>query len=174
MTTLYEIQSALLPLIKRLEETECPLEYELLMGEIDKLDLDRSAKLAGCCAYVKQLQAEGEMIATEMMRVRDRMQTLLDRNKKRRQSFLDYMKMHLTVGEKFQRGAHSISWSCPKSVIVDESVDWRDIGDDAFTYGTLDDEPTWSPDRVKIRQAIESGKSFSWAQLVTKNNLVIK
>ena len=47
---LYMIQSDLLSLLKRLENTDDVLEYELLMGEIDKLEIDKTQKLEGCCA----------------------------------------------------------------------------------------------------------------------------
>lgn len=134
------------------------------MGEIDKLDIERSAKLEGCCAYVKQLRAESEMISAEMIKVRDRLKAMLERNQKREQSFLDYMRMNLKEGEKFEKGVHAISWR--KS----ESADPVNMSQIPETYLHM----TWSPDRAKALRDMRAGQVVPGFQLVTKNNLVIK
>lgn len=168
--SLYEIQHNLQALIAQLESTDDPLEYELTMSKLEALEMDREQKLEGCCCYVKNLRAEIETFANEIERLKQRMVKL----QRREESFLQYMQSCLKVGEGWKKGTHVISWLKPKSVQIKDNIDWRDLGDDAFDYGVLDDEPVWKPDKIKIRQAIESGKRFEWAKLVSQNVLKVK
>ena len=157
---LYEIQAALLPLIKRLEETTDPLEYELIMGEIDKLEIDKTQKLNGCCAYVKQLRADIETIANEITRLKDRMLKAQNAEAK----FLDYMRMCLPLQENFKSALHTISWRKSEAA---EPVDMSQIPEKYLHM-------TWSPDRAKALRDMRAGEVVPGFQLVVRNSLQVK
>ncbi len=162
MKTLYEIQAALLPLIKQLDETEDPLKYEMLMNEIDKVDIDRTAKLEGCCAYVKQLRGETETIAGEIVRLKK----MMERAQKREQSFVDYMRMCMKDGETWRSGVHSIGWRKSEAVeITDESK---------IPVQYLREKLSYEADKAQAKQDIKMGAVIPGMQLVTRNNLQVR
>ncbi len=162
MKPLYEIQAALLPLIKRLEETECPLEYELLMGEIDKLEIDKTQKLNGCCAYVKQLRADIETIANEITRLKERMLKAQNAEAK----FLDYLRMCLPLQENFKSALHTISWR--KS----EAVEIIDASQIPVQY--MREKISYEPDKATAKQDIKCGATIPGFALVSRQNLQVK
>lgn len=162
MKPLYEIQAALLPLIKRLEETTDPLEYELIMTEIDKLEIDKTQKLNGCCAYVKHLRVEIEAIANEVTRLKERMLKAQNAEVK----FLDYMRMVLPLNESFKSPLHSISWRKSERA---EPVDASQI---PAQY--MRQKISYEPDKETAKQDMKMGAVIPGFQLVIRNNLQVK
>ncbi len=160
MKPLYMIQSDLLTLLKRLEATEDPLEYELLMGEIDKLEIDKTQKLEGCCAHVKHIRAEIEMIAGEIVRLKGRM----EKAQKEEARFLDYLRMCLPLEQTFKSALHTISWRKSQSA---EPVDMSQIPEEYLHM-------TWQPNKAKALKEMREGGVIPGFELVNRNNLVIK
>lgn len=157
---LYMIQSDLLSLLKRLENTDDVLEYELLMGEIDKLEIDKSAKLDGCCAYVKQVRAEIETIAGEIVRLKGRM----EKAQKEESRFLDYLRMCLPLEQTFKSALHTISWRKSEAA---EPVDMSQIPEEYLHM-------TWQPNRAKALKELREGGVVPGFQLVNRNTLQVK
>jgi len=157
---LYMIQSDLLSLLKRLENTDDILEYELLMGEIDKLEIDKTQKLEGCCAHVKHIRAEIEMIAGEIVRLKGRM----EKAQKEESRFLDYLRMCLPLEQTFKSALHTISWRKSEAA---EPVDMSQIPEKYLRM-------TWSPDRAKALRDMRAGEVVPGFELVNRNNLQVR
>ena len=157
---LYMIQSDLLSLLKRLENTDDVLEYELLMGEIDKLEIDKTQKLEGCCAHVKHIRAEIEMIAGEITRLKSRM----EKAQKEEARFLDYLRMCLPLEQTFKSALHTISWRKSEAA---EPVDMSQIPEKYLRM-------TWSPDRAKALRDMRAGEVVPGFELVNRNTLQVK
>ncbi len=162
MKPLYDIQATLLPLIKRLEGTTDPLEYELIMIEIDKLELDKTQKLNGCCAYVKHLRVEIEAIANEVIKLQKRMSKVQNQESR----LLDYMRMCLPLNQDFKSTVHSVSWR--KS----EAVEITDASKIPVQY--MRQKMSYEPDKETAKQDMKMGAVIPGMQLVNRNNLVIK
>lgn len=159
---LYMIQSDLLTLLKRLEATEDCLEYELIMGEIDKLEIDKTAKLDGCCAYVKQVRAEIETIAGEIVRLKARM----EKAQKEEARFLDYLRMCLPLEQTFKSALHTISWrESTAAVITDESK---------IPECYLKQKVSYAPDIAQAKEDMKCGATIPGFQLVNRSNLQVK
>lgn len=162
MKPLYDIQATLLPLIKRLEETTDPLEHELIMIEIDKLELDKAQKLNGCCAYVKHLRVEIEAVANEVIKLQKRMSKVQNQESR----LLDYMRMCLPLNQDFKSTLHSVSWR--KS----EAVEITDASKIPVQY--MRQKMSYEPDKETAKQDMKMGAVIPGMQLVNRNNLVIK
>ena len=162
MRPLYQIQSDLFSLISRLESTDDCLEYELLMIEIDKLEMDKTQKLNGCCAYVKHLRVEIEAIANEITRLKERML----KAQKAESKFLDYLRMVLPLNEGFKSPLHTIAWRKSEAVEVTESS--------KIPPQYMRQKISYEPDKETAKQDMKMGAVIPGFQLVSRNNLVIK
>lgn len=113
--TLYEIEHRRLELYEALtsedEATRKQAEDELLaLGEV------RDEKLAGCCAHLKNLIAEANLVRGEAKRLQERAKDC----EARAERFQKYIESCLPdKTERWTNGLHSISWRrCPPSVLV--------------------------------------------------------
>jgi len=159
---LYMIQSDLLSLLKRLENTDDILEYELLMGEIDKLEIDKTQKLEGCCAHVKHIRAEIEMIAGEIVRLKGRM----EKAQKEESRFLDYLRMCLPLEQTFKSALHTISWrKSTAAVITDTSL---------VPVQYMKEKTSYVPDIAQAKEDMKCGATIPGFELVNRNNLQVR
>lgn len=162
MKPLYEIQTQMLKLIQRMEETEDPVENESLMRQLSELEIDKDIKLEGCCAYVKQLRGEIETVVGEIVRLRK----LMDQLEKRQESFLNYMKFCLQDNQPWKKGVHSISWRKSEAIeVYDESK---------IPIQYLREKLVYEADRVQAKQDIKMGAEVPGMRLISKQNIQVK
>ena len=159
---LYEIESDLLKLIQRLDQKKDPLEYELIMNQVDLLVIDKSVKLKGCCEYVQWLDNEQSYIQHEIDRLKRKKEKVL----KRKESFLNYMASCLPNREKWKSGMYEISRRQSESVeITDQAL---------IPPQYLKEKISYEPDKITAKHDIKMGAVIPGMQLVTKQNIQIK
>lgn len=159
---LYEIDQQLERLLEldteRMVDTETG---EILTAEdIDKLHMDRAAKLEGCMLGYKNKTAEAAAIDEEIKKLTAR--------KKAATTKAEWLKNYVQnslAGEAFSTPRATVKYSKSKSVEVtcpasELPPDWCRI--------------TVAPDKVALKKALEDGEKITGVQLVENLNMQIK
>jgi len=161
MATLYEIETKKLELYEAAssddEATRQNAKDQLLaLAEV------REEKLAGCCAYLKNIRAEYDAVDAEIRRLADK-RSQLERMDER---FEAYLSMCLEKGEKWSNGVHSIGWRKSESVtIADEKV---------IPAAYMREILKYEPDKKQIKDDLKAGATIPGCELTVKQNLQVK
>lgn len=126
--------------------------------ELDKLSLERDAKIENIALWIKNLKAEAEAVKKEKDNLAKRersLSNLADRLK-------EYLGSNLN-GEKFSSPRVSLSWRKSQAVEVDE-----DFSDERFIRYEA------KISKTDIKDALKSGKIIKGARLIENNSLQIK
>lgn len=155
MASLYEIDQRILSLVD--EETGEITNFE----QLDKLQIEREAKIENIALWIKNLKSDEESYKTEKQAFEDRQRQA----KQRRESLERYLSDVLN-GEKFQTAKVECSFrKSPPSV---EIYDILALPKEFLRY--KDPEA----DKTAIKEAIKEGKEIAGARLVINLNLQIK
>lgn len=132
-----------------------------LLGEIAEA---KETKVLNIACWIKNLEAEAEAIKLEEKRLTTRRQQATNKA----ESLERYLKSALTEGEKFKDARAEITWRKSSSVEIISDID-------TFTqaYPNLCKVKV-EPSKTEIKKAIESGELVIGAEIVNKQNLVIK
>lgn len=131
---------------------------------LDELEVAFNEKLESCGLYIKGLLAEAEAIKNEEKILQDRRKAA-ERKAERLRSYVDHCMAE--VGES-QLKTPRVAISYRKSLAV-EITDETAIPD-TLCVSTI----TMRPDKAAIKRAIQAGETIKGAELVEKQNLVIK
>jgi len=130
---------------------------------LEKVSEDRNSKIENCIKYFKNEKAKADILEIEIQ--------ALERRMKSHRSHSDWMKKTLAQivgpGNKPEYGCGKISWRSSKS------VDITDSNDVPIEFSRIIPESK-EPDKIEIKKALESGKTFSWAKLIESQNIQIK
>lgn len=160
---LYEIDQELTAefwLLEQCEETgETP---ESIWERINALKIDREAKIASLCGYIKNLEGESDMVDSEITRLSEtlnRIQGKITSAKK--------LLALATHGQKWSNGLHTVTFkdTPPKVEVFDENK---------VPAVYMKENITYTPDKVAIKKDIEAGADIKFARLVKENRLYIK
>lgn len=154
MATLYEIDQRILSLVD--EETGEITDFE----QLDKLQLERDAKIENIALWIKNLKSDEESYKAEKQAFEDRQRQA----KQRRESLERYLSDVLN-GEKFKTAKVECSFRKSQRVEV-ENIDL--LPEEFLKY--KDPEA----DKTAIKEAIKEGKEITGARLVIALNLQIK
>ena len=154
MATLYEINESIMALID--EETGEITD----IGALNALQIERDTKLENIALWVKNLKADAEMFKAEKQAFEERQK----RAEKKAESLKNYLASALE-GQKFKTARVECSYRSSESVNV---TDITVIPTEYLKFA----EPT--ADKVAIKAAIKSGKEIAGAEIVSKQNLLIK
>lgn len=163
---LYEIDQALTEAFEAAIDPETgEIISEEAYAEFCQLEMDFNAKVENTCLYIKNLQAESDMIAAEKKKEIER----FDKMKKRSDKEIENLKNYLATclnGEKFKSALASVSYRNSTSVEVNASA--SDLPSDLCRW--KDPEP----DKAAIKAALESGKEIPGCALITKTSVIVK
>lgn len=154
MATLYDIDRRILALVD--EETGEISDLE----QLDKLQLERDAKIENIALWIKNLKSDEESYKAEKQAFEDRQRQA----RQRRESLERYLSAVLN-GEKFKTPKVECSFRKSQRIEVD---DISSLPDEFLKY--KDPEA----DKMAIKEAIKGGKEIAGARIINVLNLQIK
>ena len=157
--TIYEIDEAILNCIDL--ETGEIIDTE----QLDKLTMEREAKLENVACWIKELKAEAEAIKAEK-------QTLAERQKvaENKAESLKKWLAYALDGQKFKTSKCSISYRKSEAVEVTE----EGLNNLIKEHGELLTYKAPEPNKTAIKQALKDGLSVQGVQLVQNTSTIIK
>jgi len=155
---LYELTGALKTLLEYYSDSDSTNSEECL-AQLQEIEVERDYKLEACCAVYKNINAERDVIANEIKRLR----TKLDAIENKSDNFKRYIENNMLPGEKWTNGVHKLSWRASESV---EITNEEFLPDDFWRIKK-------EPDKTAIKTAFKNGEKVTGAVLVHKNNLQI-
>ena len=157
--TLYEIDHAIMECVDF--ETGEIIDIE----QLDKLQMERDAKIENVACWIKDLNAEAEAIKEEKQALAER-QKAAENKAESLKNWLAYA----LQGEKFKTPKCAISFRKGESVeVTDDGLNnLMKEHDELLTYKT----PT--PNKTAIKQAIKDGLNVEGVQLVQNISTIIK
>ena len=164
MSSLYEIRQDLLTVIEGGyvfdEETG---EVFWSSDNLDRLAETYDAKVEACGCYIKNLQAEAEMLKAEEQALAKRRKAIESKEKWMR----DYLLANL---QEF--GEAGFSAKAKVSTRKSEAVQVLDVSAIPDEYMRV--KTTATPDKAAIKKALKNGESVPGAAIVQNVNLVLK
>ncbi len=152
--TLYEIDEQIMNCVD--EETGEIIDPDKLAA----LQMEFSDKVEGIALWIKNLLSDADQIRAEEKKLADRRKVC----ENKAQNLKDYLSGYL-AGEKFKTPKVAISYRKSESVNV---PDVWEVPEDFLKY--KDPEP----DKTAIKAALKAGREVKGAELVTKQNMLIK
>ena len=164
MSSLYEIRQDLLTVIEGGyvfdEETG---EVFWSSDNLDRLAETYDAKVEACGCYIKNLQAEAEMLKAEEQALAKRRKAI----ESKEQWMRDYLLANL---QEF--GEAGFSAKAKVSTRKSEAVQVLDVSAIPDEYMRV--KTTATPDKAAIKKALKNGESVPGAAIVQNVNLVLK
>jgi hypothetical protein len=151
---LYEIDEAILGCIDL--ETGEVIDTE----QLDKLTMEREAKLENVACWIKELKAEAEALKAEKMAFAKRQQVA----ENKMESLKKYLAYALD-GQAFKTTRASVTFRKSQAV---EIADIYKLDENYLRYK----EP--EADKTAIKEAIKQGKTVAGATLVENTSVIIK
>ena len=151
---LYEIDEAILNCID-LETGEI-----INTEQLDKLTMEREAKLENVACWIKELKAEAEALKAEKMAFAKRQQ-VAENNMERLKKYLAYA----LNGQAFKSTRASVTFRKSQSVEVADI--WK-LDENYLRYK----EP--EADKTAIKEALKAGQTVAGATLVENTSVIIK
>lgn len=152
--TLYEIDDQILSLVD--EETGEITDFE----QLNKLQMERSAKIENIALWIKNLKSEEESYKAEKQAFEDR-----QRQSRQKRERLERYLSDVLSGENFKTTKVECSFRKSQRVEVDDVFS---LPEDYIRYKEPD------ADKTAIKQAIKEGKEVAGARLVDALNLQIR
>lgn len=154
MASLYEIDQRILALVD--EETGEITNFE----QLDKLQIEREAKIENIALWIKNLKSDEESYKAEKQAFEDRQRQA----KQRRESLERYLSDVLN-GEKFKTARVECSFRKSQKIEV-ENIEL--LPEEFLKYKNPE------ADKTAIKEAIKEGKEVAGARIVYALNLQIK
>ena len=152
--TLYQIDQAILDCIDL--ETGEIIDTE----QLDKLTMEREAKLENVACWIKELKAEAEALKAEKQRLAERQKVA----ENKMESLKKYLAYALD-GQAFKTVRASVTFRKSQAV---EIADIYKLDENYLRYK----EP--EADKTAIKEAIKQGKTVAGATLVENTSVIIK
>lgn len=165
--TLFEIDRKIAEAIEKLFDSVDEETGEVDAGsakELDELQEARNAKLDGCGAYIKNLDAEVEALKAEAKKLTERARIKQNRADRLR----EYVSMALTSAgqDKFESNRVVFSFRTSQQVRITSEAELPE------EYWKTKTEK--SPDKDAIKKALKAGQEITGAELVNNRNLQVK
>ena len=156
---LYEIDEAIMACIDA--ETGEIIDAD----KLDKLTMERDAKIENVALWIKDLKAEAEALKNEKQALAER-QRVAENKAESLKKWLAYA----LQGEKFKTPKCAISFRKSEAVeVTDEGLNnLMKEHDELLTYKAPE------PNKTKIKQALKDGLSVAGVQLVQNTSTIIK
>lgn len=166
MANIFQLSETLMACIKldedRMVDTETGevLDVDEYLDMCDALD----TKLENLALYIKNQQAEADMIKAEADKLAERAKAKANEAKRCKEYLSNFMATYYD-GKKFETARVRLSWRASESVEVN--------GIDALPSEYLKFKDP-EPDKVKIKADLKAGKEIKGCQLVPRRTLQIK
>ena len=166
MANLYQLHTELLACIKY--DNDHVVNYET--GEVldleayEKIELAVEQKIENVALYIKNQQAEADMIKAEADKLAERAKAKANEAKRCKEYLSNFMATYYD-DKKFETARVRLSWRSSESVEVN--------GIDALPDEYLRFKDP-EPDKTKIKAALKAGIELKGCTLVAKQNLQIK
>lgn len=166
MANIFQLSEALEACIKLDEERMVDTESGEILDVEQYLDMaeTRDQKLENLAMYIKNQQAEADMIKAEADKLAERAKAKANEAKRCKDYLANFMATYFD-GKKFETPRVRLSWRASESVEVS--------GIDALPDEYLRFKDP-EPDKTKIKAALKAGVELKGCQLVAKQNLQIK
>lgn len=151
---LYEIDEAIMECVDL--ETGEVIDTE----QLDKLQMEREAKLENVACWIKELKAEAEALKAEKQRLADRQKVA----ENKMESLKKYLAYALD-GQAFKTTRASVTFRKSQAV---EIADIYKLDENYLRYK----EP--EADKTAIKEALEAGQTVAGATLVENTSVIIK
>ena len=158
MSTLFEIDRAIYEFEFEIDEETGEI---LNADELDNLKMEREQKIENIGLYYKNIKAEAEMVKAEKNAMADRQRVL----ENKAESLKQYLAYALN-GQKFSTGKVAMSFRKSESVNIPDDTKI----DDKWCVVTQ----VRKPDKTAIKEAIKAGEEIAGAEIVVKNNVIVK
>ena len=174
MANLYEIDERLVTLIEEQFDTEDGTIYEdasELAKKIDEVAIDLDKKIENIGLFIKNLNAEAEMIKHEEENLARRRK----QNERKIASLTDYLNGYLSACYPNDEDRRKWKFKTPRVILgyrKSTSVEVPNIEELDKKYIKIKTET--SADKVAIKDAIKSGKEVKGAYLKDNINLSVK
>ena len=157
--TIYEIDQAIMECVDL--ETGEIIDTE----QLDKLQMERDAKLENVACWIKDLKAEAEALKNEKQALAER-QRVAENKAESLKKWLAYA----LQGEKFKTSKCAISFRKSEAVeVTDEGLNnLMKEHDELLTYKAPE------PNKTAIKQALKDGLNVAGVQLVQNTSTIIK
>lgn len=153
MSTLYEITGDYMRLLEMFEEDE-DIDEQTFKDTLESIDGDFEDKADNYARIIRELHAESEKYAAEVVRMQKRMGTLSNNEKRLKQHLYDSMKATGKLKFKtdlFSFGIQKNGGLQPIEIIPDVTIP--------------DEYCNKEPDNAKIREALKNGAELPFAVL---------
>ncbi len=135
--------------------------------ELDKLQMERDAKIEGVALYVKDCRAEAAAIKAEIETLKKRM----DRLNRNADGAEGWLAVNLN-GQKFSTSRVECAFRRSETVECDdEFIAWAESTE---LENVLTVKCTVTPNKVEIKKLLKSGVELDHCQLVTKQNIQVR
>lgn len=159
---LYEIANQFKDVFEALNNAETEAEYYEAEVKLLALDGDKDSKLEACCAHLKNLRAEEEMIEKEIEKLKDK----LEKAQAMADGFETYLTACLTPGEPWSKGIHCIKWRKSKRVIL--------TNEDDIPSAYKVEHLSYTPDKALLKKDLECGATIPGVCLKEYQNISIR
>lgn len=159
---LYEIANQFKDALEALNNAETEAEYYEAEVRLSALDADKDAKLEACCAHLKNLRAEEEMIDNEIHKLKDK----LDSAQAKANKFEAYLAACLVAGEPWTKGIHLIRWRPSKRVII--------TSEEEIPSAYKVEHLSYTPDKALLKKDLECGATIPGVCLKEYQNIQIR
>lgn len=158
---LYEIDANLQAAFEKAIDPETgEILDEEMAKDFEQLTMDRDEKIENICLYIKNLKADAAALKAEKDAFAARQKTA----EKRAESLCRYLDGYLN-GQKFKTARTAVSYRKSEAVNV---TDMAKVPEIYLTYG----DPT--ANKSEIKAALKRGEEVPGAELVERNNMIIK
>lgn len=166
MANIFQLSEALEACIKLDEERMVDTESGEILDVEQYLDMadTRDQKLENLAMYIKNQQAEADMIKAEADKLAERAKAKANEAKRCKEYLSNFMATYYD-GKKFETARVRLSWRASESVEVS--------GIDALPDEYLRFKDP-EPDKTKIKADLKAGKEIKGCQLVPRRTLQIK
>lgn len=158
---LYEISKQYEILLEQYYECETLESEEALLAQLNEVANLRDEKLAACCGWYKNLEAELQAVKDHSKYLKERKSHL----EKKIENFEKYIKANLPDGA-WSNGLHKLSIRKSVQTIVDNFSE--------LPIQFIVTKTEQVPDKNAIKEAILNKEKVPGARLETFNNLVVK
>lgn len=157
---LYEIDSAIQAIYDQIEQNDGVLPDEL-ESALDGLKMERTTKIDNILKLLKNIDGDITKFEVEISCMGKKLKAL----ENRKQSVRNYLAYAIGEGNTF-KGVSSVSWKESSSVQV------PDVQHIPLQY--IREKVVKEPDKVSIREALESGVKIEGCSIVTKKSIVVR
>lgn len=158
--TLYEIDKALMDAFDAAVDAETgEIINEDAYADFCQLNMDRDAKIENVGLWIKDLKVDVDALKVEEHNLADR--------RRAKENKMECLRQYLTYaldGQKFETTKLKVGYRKSQQVEVDMEI----LPDEYFRF--RDPEP----DKTKIKAALKAGTAIPGAELVEKQNMIIK